>query len=116
MKKPYEGGIDERCPLMHGSLCSKVCPTCKFQIKVKGQNPNSGEDIDKWDCAFTFQALLAIESNFRLHQLGAATESFRNEVVNQNNSLIGGTVAVARAVISKSLDTPVPPLQIADGS
>jgi hypothetical protein len=44
-------------------------------------NPNTGEEIDRWDCAISFLPILLIEAAKEARQGAAATESFRNEMV-----------------------------------
>lgn len=47
-------------------------------------NPNTGEDLDEWDCAVAWMPMMAIEVAQKSNQTGAAVESFRNEVVKAN--------------------------------
>jgi hypothetical protein len=85
---------------MAGKLCAKVCPDCKFQVQIAGRNPNTGAEIMAWDCALKLQYLMILEGNSKMHQLGAAIESFRNETAKRADDLTGGAVAIARAAIS----------------
>jgi len=61
---------------------------CKFFQKLRGTDPQSGEEVDEYDCAYLWQNVLLIENSQMQKQTGAALESFRNEVVKENNSLI----------------------------
>lgn len=71
----------EFCPLI-----KKKCVEhkCKFYTLIRGTNPNTGEEIDRWDCAVSWMPMLAVEISQKSNQTGAAVESFRNEVVDAN--------------------------------
>ena len=58
-----------------------VCHRCPWWTQVRGVNPNTGEEADRWDCAIALMPMLSIEVAKETRQAGAATESFRNEVV-----------------------------------
>ncbi len=51
-----------------------------------GKNPNTGEDINQFDCAVTWLPMLLIEGSQQTRQSGAAIESFRNEMVRLNEN------------------------------
>jgi hypothetical protein len=57
---------------------------CRLWCRIAGVNPNTGEQIDKYDCSDAFMPLLMIENSQMQRQTGAAVESFRNEVVAAN--------------------------------
>ena len=46
-----------------------------------GKNPNTGEDVNRFDCAVTWLPMLLIEGSQQTRQAGSAIESFRNEMV-----------------------------------
>lgn len=83
------------CPL--GSVCEQVkdgsIHRCAWFINLKGTNPNDGKEIDQWGCAMAWMPLLAIENSQQQRQTGAAVESFRNEMVKNNE--IGQRVLLA---------------------
>ena len=51
-----------------------------------GKNPNTGEDVNHFDCAVTWLPMLLIEGSQQTRQAGAAIESFRNEMVRMNET------------------------------
>ena len=71
------------CPLIQ-----KKCKEhdCKFFIQVMGKNPNTGQDVNEWNCAVTWLPMLLIEGSQQTRQAGSAIESFRNEMVKLNES------------------------------
>lgn len=93
MQKPYNGPEDEYCPQWQ-KLCKKVCPTCKWYDHIRGMNPQTGEEIDRWDCAIALLPLLSIEVASQVRQGAAATESFRNDVVNRVSQRISAIPVV----------------------
>lgn len=66
------------CPLI-GEECMKL--KCAWFTQIRGQNPQSGEEVDEWGCAVTWLPMLLIENSQQQRQTGAAVESFRNETV-----------------------------------
>ncbi len=68
------------CPLI-GEECMKL--KCEWFTQVRGENPNTGEQVDEWGCAVTWLPMLLIENSQQQRQTGAAVESFRNETVNR---------------------------------
>lgn len=68
------------CP-WHKKTMDTVCHRCPMWTQVRGRNPNSGEDVDRWDCSLALLPMLLIENAQQSRQNGAATESMRNEIV-----------------------------------
>lgn len=66
------------CPLVQGP-CKKL--ECVFFTKLSGQNPNTGQPIEEWNCAIAWIPFLLIENSQMQRATGAAVESFRNEMV-----------------------------------
>lgn len=92
-KKPQadEGQI---CPL-HQKDVSKVCHKCPWYTHVRGTNPQTGAEIDQWDCSISLLPMLLIENSQQTRQAGAATESFRNEMVKANAHVLPHLAAIA---------------------
>lgn len=55
-------------------------------MKVRGSNPNTGEEIDDYGCSMAWLPVLMIENSQQQRQTGAAVESFRNEMVRANET------------------------------
>lgn len=66
------------CPLIKKDC---IGLQCSWFMLVRGKHPQTGEDIDEWNCAVTWLPVLLIENSQQQRQTGAAVESFRNEVV-----------------------------------
>lgn len=67
-------------------LCFDMVTKCKCRkwVQILGVNPNTGEQINKWDCTDALMPLLTIENSHQQRCTGAAIESFRNEMVEAN--------------------------------
>lgn len=70
------------CPLHNFQPCRQL--ECAWFMKIRGTNPNSGEETDEWGCAIAWLPILIIENSQQQRQTGAAVESFRNEMVKNN--------------------------------
>lgn len=68
------------CPL-HKETMDKVCHKCPLWVQLRGVNPNTGAEVDHWNCSLAALPMLLIENANQSRQNGAATESFRNEMV-----------------------------------
>jgi hypothetical protein len=73
-----------QCPLNNFEPCKQL--DCAWFLKIRGTNPNTGEDIDDWGCSMAWMPILLIENAQMGRQTGAAVESFRNEMVKANES------------------------------
>lgn len=75
---------------LDGNLVKIPCQKhdCMNYQNVMGTNPQTGETINKWDCAFNWTNILLIENSQQQRQTGAAVESFRNEMVEANKKVL----------------------------
>lgn len=64
---------------------------------MRGKNPNTGQDADRWDCAIALMPMLQIETAQQARHGAAATESFRNEVVKRADGVRPMAAAVEHA-------------------
>ena len=70
------------CPLDGFKPCRQL--DCAWFMKVRGTNPNTGQEVDEWGCSIAWLPILLIDNSQQQRQTGAAVESFRNEVVRSN--------------------------------
>ena len=66
------------CPLLQKEC---IGLQCAWISQIRGMDPQTGEDVDEWDCAIKWLPFLMIENTKKNIESGAAVESFRNEVV-----------------------------------
>lgn len=71
------------CPL-HKEPMVNVCHKCPLWVRVIGADPQTGEHTDVWNCSIALLPTLLIENAQQSRQTGAAVESFRNAMVEQN--------------------------------
>lgn len=89
--------IETTCPL--GSKCEEVkndtVYRCRWYTQIQGMNPQTGEQMDTWDCAIAWLPILSVEMSRTNRGQTAALESFRNEMVNATE--------VSQQILSKSI-------------
>jgi hypothetical protein len=80
------------CPMMGGEPCVEdgsirngELVACRFWVTVQGMSPQTGETINHKDCAMAWMPVLMIENSKVNRETGAAVESFRNEMVRNND-------------------------------
>jgi hypothetical protein len=82
-----------KCPLI-----KKKCMEhdCTWYIHLRGTNPNTGQEIDQWGCSMTWMPMLLVENSQQQRQTGSAVESFRNEMVKNNENILQGIINGSR--------------------
>lgn len=76
------GPLDNICPHLSGkNEVACIEHRCRLFVQIMGQDPQTGEQINKWGCTYEFMPMLIIEGAQMGRQTGAAVESLRNEVV-----------------------------------
>ena len=53
----------------------------------QSNHPQTGQEIEEWDCTVAFLPMLIIEASQQARQTGAAVENFRNIATEQNQQL-----------------------------
>jgi len=74
-------------------------------MKIRGNNPNTGAEIDEWGCAIAWMPILMIENSQQQRSTGAAVESFRNEMVKANE--VGQQVLMEAVAASKTVKSMI---------
>ena len=83
--------------MQKGNICpliNKKCieHKCAWYGQVRGVNPNTGQEVDEWQCVVNLLPMLLMENSKQQRSTSAAVESFRNETVKQgdvhNNLLV----------------------------
>lgn len=76
--------VKANCPLDGFKPCRQL--ECAWFMKIRGNNPNTGEEVDEYGCSITWLPMLMIENSQQQRSTGAAVESFRNEMVKANET------------------------------
>lgn len=101
------------CPLIQKKC---VQHKCAWYINIQGSNPNTGEQLNTWDCSIAWIPVMQIETSQKANQAAAAVESFRNEMVDasrKNQEIY--TAMVDQATIIPANITPFEPPMLIDG-
>ena len=64
------------CPLI-GKDCIGI--QCSWFTQIRGINPQTGEEVDEWECAVKMMPILLIENSQMQRQTGAAIETARDQ-------------------------------------
>ena len=79
------------CPI--GKKCQEAKDgkvyQCNWFRRLVGMHPQTGEQIDEWDCAIGWVPLLMVEMSKTNRGQTAAIESFRNETVKRQDAFLG---------------------------
>jgi hypothetical protein len=92
--------VKQNCPLNNFEPCKQL--ECAWFMKVSGANPNTGETVDDYGCAMVWTPIMLMENSQMQRQTGAAVESFRNEMVNSQNTfnnLIASDVLLLKGAV-----------------
>ena len=73
------------CPLLQKEC---IGLQCAWITQIRGTHPQTGEEIDEWDCAVKWMPMLLVENSQQQRQTGAAIESFRNETVEKISPIV----------------------------
>jgi hypothetical protein len=91
------------CPLDGFKPCRQL--ECAWFIKIAGTNPNTGKEVEEWGCSMAWMPMLMIENSQQQRSTSAAVESFRNEMVKNNE--VGQRVLLAAAGIPQQTQTMI---------
>jgi hypothetical protein len=91
------------CPLDGFKPCRQL--ECAWFMKIAGTNPNTGKEVEEWGCAMSWMPMLMIENSQQQRSTSAAVESFRNEMVKNNE--VGQRVLLATAGIPQQAQTMI---------
>ena len=71
-------------PGRHCPLLDKTCimQECVFWTQLRGTHPQTGVEMDEYDCAIKWLPILLVENAKENRQTAASVDSFRNEMVN----------------------------------
>ena len=101
------------CPLLKRDCIENKC---EWYTQVRGVNPNTGQEVDQWQCAVILLPILMIENSAQQRSTSAAVESFRNESVKRSDAanmllchMAQADPAIIEAVTVSELSLPSQP-------
>src|SRR5262249_2475569 len=90
------------------------CHTCPWWAHIRGKDPQSTQETDRWDCTIAFLPMLLIENSQRQMQTAASVDKVATEMQKTDQQ---SSVAIAGLVtmLNRVMETPRAP-QITNGS
>lgn len=85
------------CPLIKKDC---IGLQCSWYTKVRGTEPQSGKEVDEWACAIAWMPMLLINTAQEVRQGAAATESFRNQMVDASEGNQKAAVVIAQGLMT----------------
>lgn len=82
------------CPLDGFKPCRQL--ECGWFTQLRGVNPNTNKEVDEWGCAMAWVPMLLVENSSQSRQVGAAVESFRNEMVRSNEASLAALLSASK--------------------
>ena len=98
---------EAKCPLLRVPCIRAGCIWWKHLV---GRHPQTGKDVDEYDCAINWLPILLVENAGKINQVGAAIESSRNEVVKIAQQVTRAALAQATAEMLNGGQAPPPAL------
>ena len=72
------GPADRYCPFWKKKM-STVCHTCPMWVQVRGMNPNTGQETDRWDCSIALLTMMQLETAKEVRQTNASIDTMRSD-------------------------------------
>lgn len=100
--------LPDKTKMCHRTGFEKSCRNlvadgvCTRWMQIQGNNPNTGEPVNRYDCVDDWVPLLLIENSQQQRQTGAAVESFKNEMVKANENSMRVLAASAQLMIGEN--------------
>ncbi|MBF0121173.1 MAG: hypothetical protein HQK79_20260 [Desulfobacterales bacterium] len=69
------------CPLIKENC---ITTNCKFFQGLMGKNPQTGKDVNEYECVFVWLPLLLVENSQQQRLTAKAVDSFNNDMTKQN--------------------------------
>jgi hypothetical protein len=91
--------VKKTCPLGH--TCRKTVDDhieeCMWYTKMVGADPQTGEAIDEYNCAISWQPILMVENSGQMRGVAVSVQSLRNETIKRQDVALG-LVANAKTI------------------
>lgn len=100
MKAVPLGPKDLVCPL-HRQKMVKVCHTCPMWMSIRGKHPQTGADVDDWNCALAWGPVLAVNAAREMSMVSKEVSVMRSD----NRKAHDEHVTMAAIAVQRSNDT-----------
>lgn len=93
------------CPLL-----KKACveQECAFYVHITGMHPQSGAQMDLWDCAVKWTPIMMLDASKNMRGVQAAVEGMRNDVCERQDNLNNALVMGAKMMEARRLPPSLP--------
>jgi len=92
------------CPF-HRRDMSRVCSTCPMWVSIKGTNPQTGVEVDQWECAIAVTPMTVLEAAKQSREAGASVDHLRADFAKAHEQSM-------RLALSQLAPRPDPTAQI----
>ncbi len=73
------------CPLIKKNCLGLGC---SWYVQLRGKHPQTGEEVDEFDCAIRWLPILMIENTKEAIGVSSSIDSFRNEMVRGQQAVL----------------------------
>lgn len=87
--------VQSNCPLNKFQPCKTT--QCAWFVQLRGNHPQTGNEIDEWACAIAWLPILMVEAAKEVRQGAAATEGARN-ALREGLGKLAASVATGKAL------------------
>ena len=65
-----------------------MCDSCLWHIRLRGLNPQTGQEVDNEQCAISWLPLLLIENSQQQRHTAASVDTFRESMLAANEQTL----------------------------
>lgn len=93
---------------------SKTCHLCPLWMHIRGKNPNTGEEIDRWSCSLVQLPIMMVEQAQATRMTEGAVNELRKEQDAKHEEAKKYTAASIRATqkVAEAIAATAPPQQL----
>ena len=101
MARIPRGDEDLVCPF-HQKSMAEVCHKCPMWVAIRGTDPQTGQEIDDWNCSFYWMPKLVIETAQQSRQAGASTDKVASEIRKFHEAMAKQNLGIAKLMLPPS--------------
>ncbi len=98
------GPDDLKCPMWKKPMV-EVCHACPLWVQLRGLHPQSGQEIDEWNCSLGFLPMLLVEHGRQQRSTAAAVETMTAEM-QKTDAQSAAAVGTLVTLLNRTLDIP----------
>mgnify|MGYP001600412565 CR=1 FL=1 len=86
--------MNKTCPLGH------QCHACLWHVRLRGLDPQSGQELDEERCALAWIPILLVENSQQQRQTSSAIELTRDAIQQQTDGVAGTLIGLINGTLS----------------